>query len=68
MFGCAKPPDMLAISPTTTDFLQHNQGTVSFRRRRFKSVRIGSAQSACEDQLSGACRQSSTLDGRLART
>jgi hypothetical protein len=26
MSGCGKPPDMLAISPTTTDLLEHNAG------------------------------------------
>jgi hypothetical protein len=30
MFGCAKPPDMLAISRTATDFLQHNRGRFLF--------------------------------------
>jgi hypothetical protein len=26
MFGCGKPSDMLAISPTSTDLLEHNAG------------------------------------------
>src|SRR4051812_1385704 len=69
--GCAKPPNTLAISPTTTDLLEHNA------RRFLSDADVLSrcalapqihrpdpvdAQSACEDQLSGAFRLDGTGD------
>jgi hypothetical protein len=81
---------MLAISLTTTELLEHNPGRflsdtdVLSRRAPAPHIHredLVDAQSACEDQLSGACRfpsrvscrpdrQSSALDRRLgsART
>ena len=59
---------MLAISPTTTDLLEHNaerflsDTDVSSRCALAPQIHRADpvdAQSACEDQLSGACR----LDG-----